>query len=298
MKIPPPGRILAGFHVTVEGQGTPVVVLEAGIAASSLSWSLVQKNIAAFTTVLSYDRRGYGWSDRPIDARTVANAASDLEEMLANTGLPGPFVLVGHSLGGLIVRVLQQKSPSQVAGMVLVDPVVRAEWQNPLKHPMIARGATLSRRGALLARLGFVGLAIRLLTGGSHRVPKLLARLSAGNGAGVASRLVGEVRKMPREQWPAIAQHWSHPQSFETMADYLEQLPLSVTQLEAERPLGDMPLVVLSASQSVPEHLHDAALSNRGRHIVVPESGHWMQLDSPDAVIEAVRQVVEEVRAK
>jgi pimeloyl-ACP methyl ester carboxylesterase len=140
--------------------------------------------------------------------------------------------------------------------------------------------------------MGVVGFALRMLTGGSQRVPKLLARISAGNGAGVTDRLVGEVRKIPKELWPAIAQHWSQAQSFQSMAEYLEKLPLSCGQLDEERSLGDLPLVVLSASKPIPEHAHDAGLSTRGRHVVVPGSGHWIQLDAPDAVAEAIKSVL------
>ena len=284
----------------MEGSGGPTVVLEAGIAASSVSWALVQSRIAAITTVVSYDRAGFGWSDPPSLPCTAAHAACDLRRMLLDAALPGPYVLVGHSFGGLIARRFQQQFPHQVAGLVLVDPVVRAEWRDAAepKRRMLAHGVLLSRRGAHLARLGVVGLALRMLTGGAQRVPKLLAKLSAGGRAGVADRLVGEVRKMPRELWPAIAQHWSQAQSFRTMADYLENLPRSAARLDERRSLDDLPVAVLSASKRIPEHEHDAGISTRGRHIVVAGSGHWIQLDAPDAVIDAVRHVVAEVRAR
>ena len=289
----------------VAGCGSPTVVLEAGIAASSVSWALVQHRIAAITTVVSYDRAGFGWSDPPhmacsVMPCTAAHAACDLHRMLRSAELPGPYILVGHSFGGLIARRYQQQFPKDVAGMVLVDPVVRGEWRDASepKRRMLARGVMLSRRGALLARMGVVGFALRMLTSGSQRVPKLLARMSAGNGSGVADRLVGEVRKMPRELWPAIAQHWSQAQSFQTMADYLQSLPRSAAHLDERRSLEDLPVVVLSASKRIPEHEHDAALSTKGVHIVVPEAGHWLQLDAPDAVVEAVGRVIAEVRAR
>jgi len=293
--------MLQGLHVQTEGTGSPVVVLEAGIAASSVSWSLVQSRIAALnTTVLSYDRAGFGWSASAPTASTAAEAAEHLALLLDASGHNGPFVLVGHSFGGLIVRLFQQRYPERTAGLVLVDPVIREEWRDAPEHKrrMLGRGVMLSRRGAVLARLGVVGFALKMLTSGSQRLPKLLARASAGNGAGVANRLVGEVRKMPRELWPAIAQHWSQAQSFESMAQNLENLPRSVAELDETQSLGDLPLVVLSATRLIPEHLHDAQLSTRGRHIVIPESGHWMQLDAPGAVVDAVREVVTQVRGK
>jgi pimeloyl-ACP methyl ester carboxylesterase len=302
VKLPPPGRMVdvggRSLHVNVLGGGSPVVVLEAGIAASSLSWALVAKQVAAFTTVLTYDRAGFGWSDPAPHHSTALDAARDLALLLDKAEIPGPFLLVGHSFGGLIARVFEQEFPGQAAGLVLVDPVCRSEWRDPgdRRKRMLARGVMLSRRGEFLARLGVVRLALNLLLSGSRAIPKMLARVSAGRGAGVTERLTGEVRKMPRELWPAVAAHWSEARCFRAMADALENLPVSVTQLDETRPLGNLPLVVLSAAsasaQSISEHEHDARLSTRGEHRIIPRSGHWMQLDAPGAVAEAIRAVI------
>jgi pimeloyl-ACP methyl ester carboxylesterase len=298
VKIPPPGRMVdvggRRLHVSVAGEGSPVVVLEAGIAASSLSWALVSKQVAEFTTVLAYDRAGFGWSDPAPHGCTALDFARDLAILLDKIEIRGPVVLVGHSFGALIARIFEQTYPGRVVGLVLVDPVCRAEWREP--KPILARGVMLSRRGELLARLGIVGLALKLLMSGSRTIPKFLARVSAGQGAGVTERLTGEVRKMPPELWPAVAAHWSQARCFRTMADSLENLPVSVTQIDEGRSLGDLPVVVLSAAntnaQSLAEHKLDAGLSRRGEHLVVPGSGHWMQLDAPDAVVEAIRRLV------
>jgi pimeloyl-ACP methyl ester carboxylesterase len=307
MKIPAPGRSVNGLHVWATGAGAPVVVLEAGIAASSVSWSLVQARVAEYTRVLSYDRAGFGWSAEGTGGGTALDAANDLARMLEASGEAGPFVLAGHSFGGLIVRVFQQRFPERVAGLVLVDPVVRSEWRNAsdARRRMLNRGVMLSRRGALLARVGVVRMALKLLMSGSRRIPKMMARVSAGKGASVADRLAGEVRKMPREHWRAIAQHWSEARSFRAMADNLERLPDSAGQLEEGRGFGDLPVVVLSAGgiggQARPpsqEHVADAGLSSRGEHRVVPDSGHWVQLDAPEAVVDAIGRVVAKVRAQ
>jgi pimeloyl-ACP methyl ester carboxylesterase len=286
------------LHLNVLGHGSPVVILEAGIAASSLSWTLVAKQVAAFTTVLTYDRAGFGWSHPAHHHSTALDAARDLALLLDKAELPGPFLLVGHSFGGLIVRVFEQEFPARVAGMVLVEPVCRSEWRDPgeQRKRMLARGVMLSKRGELLARLGVVRLALNLLLSGSRTIPKVLARVSAGRGAGVTERLTGEVRKMPRELWPAVAAHWSEARCFRAMADALENLPVSVTQIDETRPLGNLPMVVLSAAgaseQTMSEHEHDARLSQRGEHRIVPGSGHWMQLDAPGAVAEEIRSLI------
>jgi pimeloyl-ACP methyl ester carboxylesterase len=302
VNFPPPGRMVdiggRRLHVDVRGQGSPVVVLEAGIAASSISWSLVQNRIAEFSTVVSYDRAGFGWSSGSLPHRPMAlDAAEDLARMLECAGVEPPFVLVGHSFGGLIVRVLQQSFPERVAGLVLVDPVSRTEWSRASRQRkrMLARGVALSKRGAFLARIGVVTLALKLLLSGSRAVPKLVARASAGRGASVTERLAGEVTKLPRELWPVVAAHWSQPRCFEAMADSLERLPVSVRQISENVSLGNLPVIVLSAASANPialkEHEHDARLSARGEHVVVPGAGHWIQLDAPDVVVEAVRRV-------
>jgi pimeloyl-ACP methyl ester carboxylesterase len=282
------------LHIDVRGHGGPVVVLEAGIAASSISWSLVQDRVAQFTTVVSYDRAGFGWSRHAgLHRPTALAAAEELARLLERAGIAPPFILVGHSFGGLIVRIFQQTFPDKVAGLVLVDPVSRVEWAraSPQRKKMLARGVALSRRGAFLAHRGVVKLALKLLMAGSRVIPKLVARASAGKGASVTERLTGEVRKLPRELWPIIAAHWSEAQCFEAMADSLEKLPVSVRQIQEGRTLGDLPVIVLSAGAS-DEHEHDASLSTRGEHIVVPATGHWIQLDQPDAVIEAIKRVL------
>jgi pimeloyl-ACP methyl ester carboxylesterase len=287
----------ARLHVHVQGQGGPVVVLEAGIAASSLSWSLVQRGIAHFATVMSYDRAGFGWSDDAPPRGTALEAAEDLALLLKNSGLPSPFVLVGHSYGGLIVRIFEQRYPSLVAGMVLVDPVVRSDWREmtPERASMLARGVRLSRRGALLAKMGVVRAGLNALINGSQRFPKLLARVSAGGASAVATRFVKQVRMLPPELWPAIAGHWSEARCFRAMAASLEGLPASVRQLDESKSMGDLPLIVLSAGRGNAEHRHDAALSRRGRLIPAPDAAHWIQLDAPDLVVNAVRDVVDAV---
>ena len=275
------------------GSGAPVVVFEAGIAASSLSWSLVQGRVAEFARTVSYDRAGFGWSDPAPTHSTALDAAEDLGWLLGAAGIQVPVLLVGHSFGGLVARIFQQLYPERVAGMVLVDPVVRREWReaDAGRLAMLKRGASLSRRGAMLARLGVVGAALRLLTSGNQRIPKLLAKASAGTGAGVTDRLVGEVRKMPRELWPAIAQHWSQATAFEAMSRNLEKLPVSAAQLDEARTMGDLPVLILSARAVNPEHERDAALSSRGRCVVLPDAGHWVQLDAPEEVVAAIREV-------
>ena len=289
-----------GLHLNLTpATSGPAVILEAGLAATSLSWALVQPAIGEFARVVSYDRAGLGESDDATLPATAPNAVQDLHLLLERAGIPGPYILVGHSFGGLIVRLFQQLHPDLVAGLVLVDPVVRSQWRDPDERHrlMLARGVQLSRRGAFLARIGVVRFALQRLTSGSHKVPGFMGRLFAGQASGVANRLVGEVRKIPRELWPAIAAHWSEERSFRMMAEYLENLPVSCGQLDEAPTLGDLPITVLSSANAsadaLAEHRHEAGLSTRGEHLVVPDTGHWINLDAPEAIVEAVRRQVE-----
>ncbi|MDP9054151.1 MAG: alpha/beta hydrolase [Acidobacteriota bacterium] len=298
MKITPTGRLVdvggRRLHVNISGSGAPTVILEAGAAATSLSWASITPRIAMLATVITYDRAGLGWSDRVSKGYTALDSAEDLWLLLHKLPVDGPVIVAGHSFGGLIARVFQQRHPERVAGLVLIDPMVRAGWR--VMNPTLARGILLSRRGALLARLGVVRPALGLLTSGSLHIPKMVGRIFAGRGASVLERLSSDLRRIPPELWPSIARHWAQPKSFQTMADTLESLPVSVRQLDESIDLGDLPLEVLSAATASPqdlaEHEHDASLSTRGMHCVVPNSGHWLQFDAPDAVAEAIGRVI------
>lgn len=121
----PPGRLvnLGGhrLHVNCTGKGTPTVVVENGLGDFSFDWSLVQSRVSEFTRICTYDRAGYAWSDPGPKPRTFAQLNLELRDALAKLGERGPYVLVGHSYGGPVVRNFALLYPDEVAGMVLVD---------------------------------------------------------------------------------------------------------------------------------------------------------------------------------
>ena len=304
---PPPGRLIDvgthRLHLYEQGSGSPAVILEAGIAGTSLGWALVQPEIAKFARVCSYDRAGLGWSDATAAAPSVSDAISDLRTLLSRANVQPPYVLVGHSFGGLLVRAYAQRRPEEVAGLVLVDPVSIAYWSNcsAREKERLAVGARFSRRGALLARFGVVRLALSALLNGGHLLPKLIARSSAGKGRGTVERLAGEVRKLPREVWPAIASHWSNPKCFRAMATALESLPTNAQEALGTTIPAQIPVIVLSAADSTELELEERERwvreSQHGRHVRVEKSGHWIQLEEPEVVVDAVRQLVFSLRA-
>jgi pimeloyl-ACP methyl ester carboxylesterase len=231
--------------------------------------------------------------------RTPDQILSELDAIVRASTMP--CVIGGHSFGGLVARLYASRFPDKVAGLVLVDPALTGEWAQPTEKrlQMLARGASLARRGAVLCRLGVVRFALRMLASGSRWLPQAVNRASSGRGASVTERLVGEVRKLPRELWPAIQSHWSRPECFESMAQHLEALPAVARAAAAAASLGDLPLIVISGAhcgaEALEEHRSLARLSSRGKHIVARSGGHWVLLDEPDTVARAVREIVDKV---
>jgi pimeloyl-ACP methyl ester carboxylesterase len=306
LRFPAPGRLITvgphRLHIHQQGAGTPAVILEAGVAGSSSGWALVEPGIAEFTRVASYDRAGLGWSDAIPAKPSVQQMLTELRALLSAANVPRPYVLVGHSFGGLLARAYAHSSPDEIAGLVLLDPVSIEYWArcSPREKARLALGARFSRRGALLAHLGVVRLALHAMLGGSRLLPKMINRASAGRGRSTVERLVGEVRKLPREKWPALASHWSRPQAFLAMAAYLEALqPCAESALDLKVP-ARIPLVILSAENATAAELAERQRwineSESGTHIRVAGSSHWVQLERPNAVISAIRDLVEAIR--
>ena len=299
---PAPGQIVdigcARLHVDAQGSGRPVVVLESGIAASSLSWALVQPKIAEFTQVCSYDRSGLGWSSKCATPRTIEQMVSELSQLLSQLAIPASYILVGHSFGGLLIRAYAYLKPEQVSGLVFLDPVSVEHWGNcgTEERRRLETGVNLSRRGALLARFGIVRVALSVLASGGRRFPKLVAHMTAKRGANLMEGLAGEIRKLPPEIWPIVRAHWSRPKCFAAMAMYLERLPENARRGLSMPIPAQIPFVILSASNATEAEMRErdswVKQSSRGQHIRLEECGHWIQLERPDVVVDAVKGLI------
>jgi pimeloyl-ACP methyl ester carboxylesterase len=140
-----------GLQLLVGGQGSPAVIFEGGFGAGIASWSTVQKDVAAFTQTVSYDRAGLGQSDLGPKPRSAKQIATELHVALQKSGVKPPYVMVGHSFGGIYVRVFADMYPKEVVGMVLIDPSQESfnDWLNKNLSPIVLKlhKVTLQRRG-------------------------------------------------------------------------------------------------------------------------------------------------------
>lgn len=288
------------LHVVCRGNGAPPILLEAGIAASSVSWALVQPRLAALSTVCAYDRAGLAWSDPPSRPRSFQVILEELGAVHRSVNGALPAILVGHSFGSLIALGYAARWPDRVAGLVLIDPPM--EWIHPRRRQMwrLRRGRYLSRLGALLARAGLVSLALSWLTGGRPERSRRVAHAFGPAVGRALERFVGEVRKLPEELYPVVQQHWCQPKCFHAMADHLLVLQREAAAIAAMTPPSHIPIVVISGTQhpesEVAAHRALAARSTRGRHLVAPKSGHWILFDDPELILAAVTDLFLELQ--
>ncbi len=283
------------LYMVAKGSGGPAVLFEAGIAATNLNWHHIQEKVSYFTATASYDRGGLGWSSPCRSLRTPGNISTELHTMLEMAGIKPPYILVGHSFGGLVMRRYAALYPEDVAGVVLVDPMRCEEWPplNPDKQCMIERGRRLSRYAIPIAHFGLARLAVTSLLCRSGRLSEHLAGAGGLGGRHVLKRVTEEVGKMPREVWPVIAAHWSRPGYYAGMQRHVEAVPETVCEMQDTDPIRDIPVLVLTPGKSTPLSGQSLdKIGNNVRQVIATESAHWIHLDEPDLVVDSIREMV------
>jgi pimeloyl-ACP methyl ester carboxylesterase len=295
------------LHVCRAGTGTPTVVFDSALAGSVLSWILVQPEVARYAGTYSYDRAGHGWSDAGPMPRTLGRICDELHRLLQQADVRPPIVFVGHSYGGLVAQLYASRYPGEVGGMVLVDPAHAKDWVHvsDRERHRLETGIRLCRRGAAVARLGLGRLVSSLVGLGAFAGARMLtAAISGGALSREHEEILAPILFLPPHVRPLLRRMWVRPEFFEAVGSQMETLRGDAAELLAieNRSYGDLPLIVLSSSNPEPSRIFDqerlAALSSRGRHIVASRSGHWIPLEEPELVIQAIHEVIEQVRGR
>jgi pimeloyl-ACP methyl ester carboxylesterase len=293
----PPGQLvdIGGRRLHIHCQGAitpaqPTIVLEAGLGELSLTWAGVAPALAESHRVCAYDRAGYGWSDPAPGQPSAAATVTDLHTLLNAAGEPGPYLLVGHSLGGLYARLFAHRYPDEVAGLALLDPSheemtsrLPADWQVSVRQANDEAVAAL-RIPALLADLGLAALFPQLAPADPRLPSHAQADLRAL--AGVSGR------------------------GFRALASEIGASEAVLAEMRAEgvTDLGDLPLVVVKAGASAPAepppglspfapsydlHAELVAQSSRGRLVVLEASTHYVHYDAPERVRDVISGLLE-----
>lgn len=300
-RFPAPGRLVnvAGreMHVREQGSGRPAVILESGIAASSLNWSLTQPQIAPHNAVVSYDRAGFGWSEPTRPGCSLNRISDELHELVAALELTKPYIIVAHSFGAYIVTAYTQRFAGEVGGVVLIDPLTTEEWIAPTSSQrwMLRRGVWFSRIGGVLAAFGVVRVCLWLLNRGQRQAPRRVLGLFGGKATETVQRILGELVKLPPDTVSLIRSRWSTSKFFWTMAGYIQAVPRCARELHGTPIPAHVPVTVLSGAHQpdirLREHAVIAAHSMIGSHVTAGKSAHWIHLDEPELVAKVVREM-------
>jgi pimeloyl-ACP methyl ester carboxylesterase len=293
-RLPLPGRLVdvGGYrlHLTDEGQGGPAVVVIHGAGDCSYSWTYVRKAVAPFTRILSYDRPGLGSSPAGPNLDPV-RTIEELHTLLERSGAPGPYVLVGHSLGGLIARLYALKYPDEVAGMVLVDST----------HEFLVDDAKFKQGFSVVQAVASFNRALS-----TFGIPRFLGALGVMPLYPERKYYAQQLSREEYRQWVA-----SVNRNNVSPAVGAEALGLFAILAEAKRQMadpalgpqfGDLPLAVLTnpgfGDGWAEMHRELAKRSTNSIHRISDRPGHSIQMVRPELVIDAIRHVVNQVRAR
>ncbi len=286
------------------------MVLDAGLGDSSEVWYKVQGPSSKRTRVCSYDRAGMGFSDAAKSRRDASSVVSDLHALLQRAGVEPPYVLVGHSIAGMYAPLYADRYLSEVAGMVLVDPT----------PPYVYR------------REASVAPAVMQLTRAQKESTRACYSAAASGQLEPGNKAYGDCLGTPAQERTACVKDGpalcafdkvqvAHQRSQWFWYDSLSEMDSvedadSAEARQAQRNYGALPLIVLTAADTfklpgMPEAqqiaawkmwnaMHDeiARHSSLGVNVVVHDSGHYIQLERPAAVLSAVNEVIDQARAR
>ena len=275
-----------GMHLLCRGmQDGPTVILETGGGNSSITSRGIQLEISKFAKVCAYDRAGYGFSDPVNAARTFDDMSNDLDELLIQAGVTPPYILVGESMGGLLVRNYYRLHPKNVVGILLLDA---AEEQHTFEHlPKLRKMQSVAAVTSHLARFGIVRLLLTL-------VPEKL----------------GVPRKTSSQGIKELVSDFSRPSFFRATVNEIEAyfaVPIKMREAGGFGTLGSTPLIVVTHGKSFtgPQLFLEegwaqaqdrlATLSTNSSFFVAEHSGHAIGLDQPQLVVDLVKKLIDDI---
>jgi pimeloyl-ACP methyl ester carboxylesterase len=282
---PEDGRLydVGGFkmHMACTGEGSPAVILESGLGDTYVSWRKVQPQIAKFTRVCSYDRAGLGYSESSPQPRTSKVMAAELHSLLKAAGIAPPYVLVGHSMGGYNVRLYASLFPSEVTGVVLVD-ASHPDQDNRFPSELKNMEGSWVREAEFLEYTTPFG------------VPRLIGLCDED-----PVQRAAECNFHSAREGVAELKSFAESAAQTAATGSLGDLPLAVLSHDPDKPSADIPVDLAKPTNEAWEKMQEelAHLSTRGTHEIAKNSSHYIQMDRPDLVIDAVRSVVEQARA-
>ena len=278
---PPPGRLvdvgMHRLHLHVRGSGSPTVVIEAGLSGGSSDWEKVAEGVAGFTRVCTYDRAGYGWSDSGPRPRTSQRVVEELRTLLANAGMRPPFVLLGHSWGGLNMRYFTSQHPDQVAGVILVDALntdldIKAEMDG--SAPLLC---TLLNHTAFLGpqRLVFPGIVREPLNDPAARSFRLAMLRRTKTTRAMYAELTDQAN------WREVRAEMRH----------LGDLPVTIlaTQLDSARSTNG---AWIGGPDWIKAQHALTNISHQSRLLLADTTEHDIQFHCPDQIVATVREQV------
>lgn len=308
----PVGKLvdIGGWKLHIHGDGLhhkqgPTVIFENGIRGFSFDWIPIQKKLSSFTKSYSYDRAGYAWSELGSRPHTMIQSVYNLHTLLKNANIPPPYIMVGASHGGLLVRLFAQKYPSEVAGMILVD----AGFEDGIQY---INGK--KQRPSVDATDKIIPDVKTTATSEENSYARSPEAIKAIGGALKSMGFPFTQVEFPFNQLPDSIQKlriWGISQYEFYVAnenEFIFEEKVGMIKEREKRPymFGDMPLVVLTAGNSSLDadeqerRINQTAMTNLSRNSkqIIADSNHHIHIEQPELVINAIKEVIQSARTK
>ncbi len=286
------------LHFVRKGEGESAIILISGIGGTSLEWNEVQNKLSKISDVISFDRPGYGWSESTYKNRSIENLSQELRELIVKLKIFPPYILIGHSLGGLIARYYTNNFSSEVGGLILLDPMHEDELTDrfPKENKFLWNKSLNSNR--IISLLSFFG------------IPGFLNKSKF-----LPVEFRKSLTKLPDKIRKNITAFYLNSISMKTLVREMKAMKKSYDQIRNTGSLGKIPLVVIkhgindsrfnNLTKEKKERieslfnevqLETSKLSDNGKLITADKSGHYIHIDQPDLVVETAKNIIEEIK--